>query len=189
VVGAAGEQVLPTGWTNWNGHHDTHRPPLAHDLTGSASGGPSGDAVIDDDHHPLLKRYPLACCAVRVRAIGAVAIRLCSAFDLAGFAFGDRLTLCFAETELANHIVVHDPDARFANRAPCQFWLPGNAKFADHDDVERRLHRSGYFGSHWQAASRQTENHDVFSAPRLEGSSEPTSGVASIHELRLRSEP
>jgi hypothetical protein len=59
-------------------------------------------------------------------------------FQLLGFLSRDRLNLIAGDTEIADERMVEYASSA-GDRAHRELWLPGNAQFADHQNIERRL--------------------------------------------------
>src|SRR5258706_397244 len=82
--------------------------------------------------------------------------------------------------------LMHPPPPATGDRAHRELLMSRNPELAHHEHVQRRVQRGGYLIGHRHPAPRQTQHHDIVTAPvMLQKTGQHSAGVAAITENTL----
>jgi len=132
----------------------------------------SGEPIVHH-HHAALKRL--------TRPAAPVANR--TALQLTAFSRVDRSQLVRGDLTPPYDLLVNDAHPVFTDRSHAQLRLERHPQLAHYDHTQRRPQGPGDLEGHWDATSRQANNHDTLTAQMPQSRGQAPSRIGTIFEI------
>jgi hypothetical protein len=98
---------------------------------------------------------------MNVRRQTPSAIQLLASLELALFLSSDGIDHVLWNRQSLQHVLIEHPDTAAGDGPHRELFVPGKAKLADEEYIERSIQGLGDFEADGNAAARQSQNEDI----------------------------